>query len=80
MKKKKKLYEGRSKKIYAREDSDQLIMEFKNDAVVYERSKSEMIKCKANINKDISVYIYNLAYPAGKLVFHREAPIPITVP
>jgi phosphoribosylaminoimidazole-succinocarboxamide synthase len=59
LKKKKKLYEGRSKKIYTLEDSDQLIMEFKDNALVFERSKAETIKGKATINKDISVYIYN---------------------
>ncbi len=58
MKKKKKLYEGTSKKIYTLEDSDQLVMEFKDDALVFERSKPEMIKGKAAINKDISVYIF----------------------
>jgi len=59
LKKKKKLYEGRSKKIYTLEDSDQLIMEFKDDALVFERNKAETIKGKAAINKDLSVYIYN---------------------
>ncbi len=59
MKKKKKLYEGRSKKIYTLEDSDQLIMEFKDDALVFEKIKSEAIKGKATINKDISLYIYS---------------------
>lgn len=58
MKKKKKLYEGKSKKIYSLDDSDQLIQEFKDDAVVFEGSKSEMIKGKGVINKDVSVYIF----------------------
>lgn len=58
MKKKKKLYEGTSKKIYTLEDSDQLVMEFKDDALVFERSKPEMLKGKGTINKDISAFIF----------------------
>ncbi len=58
MKKKKKIYEGKSKKIYTLDDSDQLIQEFKDDAVVFEGNKSDMIKGKGIINKDISAYIF----------------------
>jgi len=58
LKKKKKLYEGTSKKIYTLEDSDQIILEFKDDALVFERSKPEMIKGKGTINKDISSFIF----------------------
>lgn len=58
MKKKKKLYEGRSKKIYSLEDSEQLAQEFKDDALVFERTKLETIKGKGAINKDISVYLF----------------------
>ena len=58
MKKKKKLYEGTSKKIYALEDSDQLVLEYKDEALVFERNKPEMIKGKGAINKDISAFIF----------------------
>ena len=58
MKKKKKIYEGKSKKIYTLDDSDQLIQEFKDDSVVFEGKKSETIKGKGIINKDISSYIF----------------------
>lgn len=58
MKKKKKLYEGKSKKLYALDDSDQLIQEFKDDAAIFERTKAEVIKGKGIINKDISAYLF----------------------
>jgi len=58
LKKKKKLSEGRSKKVYALEDSDQLIQEFKDETVVFERTKAELIKGKGIINKDVSAYIF----------------------
>jgi phosphoribosylaminoimidazole-succinocarboxamide synthase len=58
LKKKKKIYEGKSKKIYTLDDSDQLIQEFKDDSVVFEGNNSEMIKGKGIINKDISAYIF----------------------
>jgi phosphoribosylaminoimidazole-succinocarboxamide synthase len=58
LKKKKKLYEGKSKKLYALDDSDQLIQEFKDDAAIFERTKAEVIKGKGIINKDISAYLF----------------------
>lgn len=58
MKKKKKLYEGKSKKIYALDDSEQLIQEFKDDAVVFEGAKIELVKGKGVINKDIASYLF----------------------
>lgn len=58
MKKKKKIYEGKSKKVYAVDDSDQLIHEFKDDAVVFESTRTELIKGKGIINKDIACYLF----------------------
>ncbi len=58
MKRKKKLYEGKSKKIYALEDVDQLVQEFKDESVAFEGTKSHMIKGRGIINKDISAYLF----------------------
>lgn len=58
MKKKKKLYEGRSKKIYALSDSDLLIQEFKDEVIGSEGSKTQIIKGKGTINKDISAFLF----------------------
>ena len=58
MKKKKKLYEGRSKKLYILDDSDQLIQEFKDDASIFEGKKAEVIKGKGVINKEISAFLF----------------------
>lgn len=58
MKKKKKVYEGKSKKIYTLDNSDQLVQEFKDDAVAFEGNKSAMVKGKGIINKDIAAYLF----------------------
>ncbi len=58
MKKKKKIFEGRSKKIYTLEDTDQLVQEFKDEAVAFEVTKPHQVKGRGIINKDISVYLF----------------------
>lgn len=59
MKKKKKLHDGKTKKLYSLEESDQLIQEFKDDAIGFEASSSELIKGKGIINKDISCFLFH---------------------
>ncbi|MDZ7331951.1 MAG: phosphoribosylaminoimidazolesuccinocarboxamide synthase [candidate division KSB1 bacterium] len=59
MKKKKKLHDGKTKKLYSLEESDQLIQEFKDDAMGFEASSAELIKGKGIINKDISCYLFH---------------------
>jgi len=58
LKKKKKLCEGKSRKIYVLEDAEQLIQEFKDDAPVFESGENVVIKGKGIINKDISAYLF----------------------
>lgn len=58
MKKKKKLYEGQSKKMYTLSDSDQLIQEFKDDVPGNEGANSQTIKGKGSVNKDISAFLF----------------------
>lgn len=55
MKKTKKIFEGRFKKIYATTDPDQFILEYKDDVAGLEGTKS---KAKSNINKEISSYLF----------------------
>ncbi len=59
LKKKKKLHDGRTKKLYSLEESDQLVQEFKDDAVGFEASSSEPIKGKGMINKEISCFLFH---------------------
>jgi len=58
LKKKKKLYEGRSKKMYAPGDTDQLIQEFKDEMPGNEGAQIQAIKGKGVINKDISSFLF----------------------
>ncbi len=60
MKKKKKLFEGRTKKIFETEDSDQWILEFKDDFFAYESVKNDkvIIKGKGIINSQISSHLF----------------------
>ena len=58
MKKNKKLYEGKGKKIYLTDEADQLIQEFKDDAAALESSKRGTIKGKGVINNQISAHLF----------------------
>lgn len=58
MKKKKKLYEGKAKKLYTVDDADQLIQEFKDDAAGFDGTETGVIKGKGTINKDISAFLF----------------------
>jgi len=60
LKKTKKIYEGKFKKIYTTSDPDQLILEYKDDVAGSEGAKA---KGKNNVNKEISAYL--LEYLAG---------------
>ena len=59
MKKKKKIYEGTSKKIYAISNSDQLIQEFKDEAPGFDGATSGVIKGKGIINNDVSALLFS---------------------
>jgi len=59
LKKKKKLYEGKAKKIYSTENREQLIQEFKDDAITFEGQKREVVKGKGAINNQISAFLFN---------------------
>jgi len=58
LKRKKKLYEGRTKNIYTLDDPDQLIQEFKDDVSAFNEAKPLVIKGKGIIDKNVSVYLF----------------------
>ncbi|MFZ5519348.1 MAG: phosphoribosylaminoimidazolesuccinocarboxamide synthase [Candidatus Zhuqueibacterota bacterium] len=58
MKKKKKLYEGKTKKLYAIEEQEQLIQEFKDDISSSDGNITGTIKGKGATNKQISATLF----------------------
>lgn len=58
MRKKKKLYEGKTKKIYAVDEQEQLIQEFKDDVIGTDGQVAGSIKGKGSINKQISAMLF----------------------
>lgn len=58
LKKKKKLYEGKAKKIYSVDEPDQLIQEFKDDVPGFDDIPTGTIKGKGIINKEISSHLF----------------------
>lgn len=58
MKKKKKLYEGKTKKIYTVDEQEQLIQEFKDDVYSADGQSAGTIKGKGTINKQISTTLF----------------------
>ena len=61
------IYEGKAKKIYAHEDLDKVIIEFKDDATAFNAQKHEVIEGKGVLNNRISEHIFiqldNLGIP-----------------
>ena len=52
------IYEGKAKKIYAHEDLDKVIIEFKDDATAFNALKKEKFKGKGELNCQISSKIF----------------------
>ena len=63
MKKKKKIAEGRSKKLYETDNTEQIIQEFKDDVITMEGDNKGTIKGKGATNNDISGHL--LEYLGG---------------
>ncbi len=55
---KKKLYEGKSKKLYECENEAELIQEFKDDAVTSHKNKPVLVKGKGALNNQISAQVF----------------------
>jgi len=58
LRKKKKLYEGKTKKIYAIDEQEQLIQEFKDDVSSADGQITGTIKGKGAVNKQISSILF----------------------
>lgn len=58
MKKGELLYEGKAKKMYATDDPDFVIQEFKDDATAFNGKKKGTIKNKGIVNNKISAFIF----------------------
>ncbi len=65
MKKLDKLYEGKAKIIYATDDPDKVIHEFKNDATAFNAAKKGRIEDKGKVNAQISANLFKLLTEAG---------------
>lgn len=65
MKKLNLLYEGKAKKIYATEEEDKVIVEFKDDATAFNGKKKGQITNKGVLNTKISTLFFNLLEKEG---------------
>ncbi len=54
------IYEGKAKKIFAHDDPDQVIIEFKDDATAFNALKKDIFKGKGELNCQISSKIFRL--------------------
>ncbi len=59
------LYEGKAKRLYATEDDEILRMEFKNDATAFNAEKKAVFESKGELNKAITLLIYNMLEEKG---------------
>lgn len=60
MRKIKRIYEGKAKKLFTTEDEDILIQEFKDDATAFDATKRGTIKEKGVVNNKISARLFAL--------------------
>lgn len=58
MEKKELLYEGKAKKVFTTEDSDVLIVSYKDDATAFNGQKKGTIVGKGAINNRMTNYIF----------------------
>lgn len=65
MKKTKKIYEGKAKKLYETDKPDFVIQEFKDDATAFDATKRGTIKEKGVINNEISSALFQLLESKG---------------
>ena len=54
------LYEGKAKRIFATDHSDQVLVEFKDDATAFNALKREELKDKGRLNCQISACLFDL--------------------
>ena len=54
------LYEGKAKRVFASKDSDQVLVEFKNDATAFNAQKKAQLADKGRLNCQISARLFEL--------------------
>ncbi len=59
------LYEGKAKKIYNSDQSDQVIIEFKDDATAFNGLKKDSLDGKGKINLKFTRYFFDLLHSHG---------------
>ena len=65
MKKKEQLYEGKAKKVYATDNSDFVIVSYKDDATAFDGKKKGTILGKGVINNRMTNYLMRKLSDAG---------------
>jgi len=87
----KMLYEGKAKQLYATESADELVQLFKDDATAFDGVKHEIIAGKGVLNCAISTFIFEKLHAAGisthfirrlsncEMLVHRLEMIPVEV-
>ena len=65
MEKKELLYEGKAKKVYATEDPDVLIVDYKDDATAFNGLKKGTIVGKGAINNRMTNHIFKILETKG---------------
>ena len=65
MEKRKKIYEGKAKKLYETDDSNLVIQEFKDDATAFDATKRGTIQQKGVVNNEISTALFQLLESKG---------------
>ena len=59
------LYEGKAKRVFASTDSDQVLVEFKNDATAFNAQKKAQLDDKGRLNCQISALLFELLEREG---------------
>ena len=65
MEKKEQLYEGKAKKVFATDDANLVIVDYKDDATAFNGEKKGTITCKCVINNVMSNHMFQLLEQQG---------------
>jgi len=65
MEKRKELYRGKAKTVYLTDDSDKLILHFRNDTSAFDGEKIEQLERKGEVNNKFNHFIMNKLEQAG---------------
>ena len=60
LQKKEQLYEGKAKKVFATEDPDYVIVDYKDDATAFNGEKRGTIRGKGVVNNRMTNYMFRL--------------------